>query len=371
MIMKRALLAISLLVSAAVAQGQRLPTAADQNAALRDYAGKVLPRCPAGVLTLEPVQGGAGPVNFTAYVATVRSEDKYCGTQKYVLYSSKTNQVLIGSVIPVEKDGRPTADRLTDKATELLGKKVKATVSPFPLPDGLKAVTISNSTPYGSFSYNGFVDQSEQYLMVAFRGNLLTDPAKTLREMLGATTGAKRGTGKVEILELSDFQCPTCAAAHEKIEPFIQKNLGKMNYVRIDLPLFEHHEWSFFAAMGARALQQVAPTKYWQYADYVFKNQETIGKRKFDEVFKEFAEDHDLNWAALDKIYSSKTERQALLDQVSRAFAAGIASTPTYIVNGQIMGFGPEGSFTIESIKSALGTSAAPAKAAAKKKTGK
>jgi hypothetical protein len=77
------------------------------------------------------------------------------------------------------------------------------------------------------------------------------------------------------------------------------KNLGKMNYVRIDLPLFEHHEWSVPAAMGARAIQRVAPTKYWQYVDYVFKNQEVIGKRKFDEVFKEFAEDHDLDWAAL------------------------------------------------------------------------
>ncbi|HEU4889072.1 MAG TPA: thioredoxin domain-containing protein, partial [Thermoanaerobaculia bacterium] len=210
---------------------------------------------------------------------------------------------------------------------------------------------------------SGFIDQSEQFLIVGFRGALNTDPAKTLRETLGSAGGAKRGTGKVEILELSDFQCPTCANAHEKLEPFIQKNLGKMNYVRIDLPLFEHHEWAVPAAMGARAIQRVAPAKYWQYVDYVFKNQETIGKRKFDDVFKEFAGDHDLDYAALNKIYASRTERQALLDQVSRAFAAGIASTPTFIVNGQIMGFGPDGAFTIDSIKSALGA-AAPAKKA-------
>jgi protein-disulfide isomerase len=367
--MKRALLAISLLLCAAAVQAQRLPSAVDQTAALRDYAAKVLPRCPAGVLTLEAVQGG-GPANFKAYVATVRSDDKYCGTQKYLLYSPKTQQILIGSVIPIANDGRPTQVRLSEKSTELLGKAVKATIAPFPLPDGIKAVSISRDTPYGSFSYAGFVDQSEQFLIVGFRGGLLTDPAKTLRESLGAATGAKRGTGKVEILELSDFQCPTCANAHEKIEPMIQKNLGKMNYVRIDLPLFEHHEWSVPAAMGARALQKVAPAKYWRYVDYVFKNQETIGKRKFDDVFKEFAEDNDLNWAALQKVYASKIERQALLDQISRAFAAGIASTPTFIVNGQIMGFGPEGSFTIDAIKSAVGAAATPTKAP-KKATGK
>lgn len=360
--MKRTLLVLALVLCSAAAYGQRLPSAADQTAALREYAGKVLPRCPNGVLTLEPIQGG-GPANFNAYVATVRSDDKYCGTQKYIIHSPKTQQVLIGSIIPVEKDGRSTADRLTAKSTELLGKKVKATVAPFPLPDGLKAVSLSRDTPYGSFSYAGFIDQSETFLIIGLRGALNTDPQKTLRETLGMSGGAKRGTGKVEILELSDFQCPTCANAHSKLEPLIQKNLSKMNYVRIDLPLFEHHEWSVPAAMGARAIQRVAPAKYWAYVDYVFKNQETIGKRKFDDVIREFASDNDLDWTALNKIYSSKAERQALLDQVSRAFAAGIASTPTFVVNGQIMGFGPDGAFTIDSIKNALGA-AAPAKKA-------
>lgn len=358
--MKRALLVLALTIVPVATQAQRLPAAADQTAALRVYASKVLPRCPGGVVTVEPVQGG--PTNFNAYVVQVRSDDKYCGTQKYLLHSPKTQQVVIGTVVPVEKDGRPVAERLTAKTTELLGKKVKATVAPFPLPDGIKAVSIARETPYGSFSYAGFIDQSESFLIVGFRGALNTDPAKTLRDTLGAATGAKRGTGKVEILELSDFQCPTCANAHEKLEPLIKQHLGKMNYVRIDLPLFEHHEWAVPAAMGARAIQRVAPAKYWQYVDYVFKNQETIGKRKFDDVFKEFVTDNDLDFAALQKIYASKSERQALLDQVSRAFAVGVASTPTFVVNGQIMGFGPDGAFTIDSIKTALGVTATPAK---------
>jgi protein-disulfide isomerase len=366
MIMKRAQLFVSLVLClfATAAQAQRLQTASDQINTLREYAMKVLPRCSQGVVTLEPMDG-AGPANFKAYVATVRSDDKYCGTQKYLLYSPKTQQILMGSVIPVPSDGRPAAVRLTEKTTELLGHKMKVTVAPFPLQDGIKAVSISRDTPFGTFSYSAFLDQTEQYLIVGFRGALLTDPAKTLRDSIGSATGAKRGSGKVEIIELSDFQCPTCANAHQKIEPFIQKNLGKMNYVRIDLPLFEHHEWALPAAMGARAIQRVASSKYWQYVDYIFKNQETIGKRKFDDVFKEFAEDNDLDWTALQKIYSSKTERQALLDQVSRAFASGIASTPTFIVNGQIMGFGPEGAFTIDAIKSAVGATAPV------KKTGK
>src|SRR5688572_6874577 len=106
MIMKRAQLFVSLVLCffATIAQAQRLQTASDPINTLREYAMKVLPRCPAGVVTLEPVEGG-GPVNFKAYVATVRSDDKYCGTQKYLLYSPKTQQILIGSVIPMPGDG--------------------------------------------------------------------------------------------------------------------------------------------------------------------------------------------------------------------------------------------------------------------------
>jgi protein-disulfide isomerase len=347
--MKRALLALTLFVCSAAVHAQRL----DPTGPLRDYAAKVLPRCPGGVLTLEPM--AAGPANFSAFAARVRSTDQYCGVQKYLLYSPKTQQILIGAVIPLADDSRPAPDRIVEQATKLLNAKVKATVSPFPLPDGIKAVAITRDTPFGPFAYNGFLDQSGKFLMVAFRGSLSVDPAKSLREALGAAGGVRRGTGQAEIIELSDFQCPTCARAHEKVEPIIQKNLSKISYVRIDLPLFEHHEWAIPAALGARAINRVAPGKYWQYVDYVFKNQEAIGKRKFDQVLREWTEDHDVDFAAVNKIYSSATERQALLDQVSRAFTLGIAATPTFLVNGQIMGFGPDGDFTVAAINTAIG----------------
>lgn len=362
--MKRALLALSLLVCSTAVQAQRL----DPLAPIKAYASKALPRCPGGTLTVEPV--GAGPANFNVYAATVRSSDQYCGTQKYLMYSPKTQQVVIGSVIPLPADGRPANVRITETATQLLGNPVRALVAPFPLPDGLKVVNIVRDTPFGPFSYNGFVDQSEKFLIVGMRGNLTKEPSATLKENLGAATASRRGSAnaKVEILEISDFQCPTCARAHEKIEPLIRQNLSRINYVRIDLPLFEHHQWALPAAMGARAIQRVAPAKYWEYVDTVFKNQESLNTRSFDEFIREYAEDHDINWSAIEKIYSSKSERQALLDQVSRAFAAGIASTPTFVINGQVMGFGPDGQFTIDAIKTALGSSAPAKKAVPAKK---
>ena len=362
--MKRVLFAVTLLAVSALAQAQ---ARVDSNAALKNYVAKVMPRCPGGTLALEAMNT-QGPSNFTPYVATLRSSDQYCGSQKHVLYSPKSQQVIVGTVIPLPKDNRPTNVRVNEEATRMIGKQLTSTVSPFPLPDGMKAVTITRQTPWGPFAYNGYVDASEQFLIVGFRGLLTADPAKTLRDALGIAGGARRGsaTAKAEIIELSDFQCPTCARAHDRLEPLLAKNLSKVNYIRIDLPLFEHHQWAIPAALGARALQKVAPNKYWAYVDYIFKNQEAIGKRKIDDVVREWMEDNDVDWAAVQKIYNSKAERQAILDQVSRAFAVGVVATPTFIVNGQIMGFGPDGSFTFDAISNAIGS--APAKAAPAKK---
>ena len=230
---------------------------------------------------------------------------------------------------------------------------------------------MTRSTNFGPFSYHGFIDASERFLIVGQRGNLRQSPGDSMRESLGLENGARRGTktATVEIIELSALECPTCSRAHKRLEPLFSKNLSKRNFSRLDLPLFEHHEWAVQAALGGREIQRVAPAKDWQYVDYVFNNQEEIGKQKFDVFFKNYVEDHDINWAAVEKIYHSKAEQSLIMEQVSRAFDLGIVSTPTFIVNGQILGFGPNGDFTYDTIRTAIeGKAATPTKAAAKKK---
>jgi len=327
----------------------------DMNA-LRNYAKRALAHCPDGVITVDPVSQ-AGPTNFVIYDVNLKSSDENCSTRKYLLYSPVTQQILIGTVFLLPEDARPVKQRIEDQASRLLKEPVSATVGAFPLPDGLKSVAMMRSTEYGPFSYHGFVDASERFMIVGRRGNLRTDPGQTVREALGVANAVRRGNknSKIEIIELSDFECPTCGRAHKSVEPIIEKNLAKIDYKRLDLPLFEHHEWSVFAALGAHAIEKVAPSKYWDYVNFVFGNQETIGKQSFDKTLQNFCEDHDIPWAKVNAIYRSNAERQAIMDQVSRSFDNGINSTPTYIINGQIMGFGKEGKFVIGEIKKVIG----------------
>ena len=326
-------------------------------ATLKNYTMQLLARCPDQKVTIERVDK-LGPLGFIPYTVTQTSSDSTCGRQTTLLYSPLTQQTLLGTVIDLPDDTRNVETRVAEKSMELMKQPLTATVSKFPLPDRLKAVSIYKQTPYGPFAFHGFVDASERFLIVGTRGSLLMPPSKTILDALNIQNGVRRGNPKAksQIIELSDFECPSCRRAHMKLEPIIEKNLSKVDYIRLDLPLFEHHEWALPAALGARAISRVAPKEYWKYVNWVYANQEEIGKRKsFDEVFKEYCQDRDLPWAAIEKIYHSTAERNAVLDQASRAFDNGIASTPTYIVNGQIMGFGPEGKFTEKAVKDALG----------------
>ena len=348
--MKKVLLAITLALMPLCASA-----AGVDMTVVRNYTLKALEECPNTKLDLKPVQNG-GPAGFVMYDATMTSSDKDCGRHVFVLVSPITQQVLVGTVFPLGP-GESINGRVAALASELLKSEIHVTSGGFPLPDGLHAVSMVKDTKFGPFAYHGFVDSTGSFLVVGSRGNLNVDPGTSLRDALNVSNSVQRGNKKatVEIIELSDFQCPTCGRAHKTVEPIIEKNLAKVNYHRIDLPLFEHHEWSLPAALGARAIQKVSPTQYWKYVNFVFENQEAIGKTEFDTVLKDFCSDHDVDWAKVQAIYKSPTERAALMEQISRAFDNGINSTPTYIVNGQMLGYGPEGTYTIGQIKKALG----------------
>ncbi|PYQ29700.1 MAG: hypothetical protein DMF57_16405 [Acidobacteria bacterium] len=326
-------------------------------AAFKAYAARALAKCPDGKITLEPIDR-PGPIGFVPYTLKLTSSDTTCGKQTFLLYSPSTQQVLIGAVFALPPDNRSLDARVAAGTSGLLKTPLTATVSPIFLPDRLREVAMTKQTPYGPFSYHGFVDASERFLIIGTRGTLGVDPAQTIRESIGVGSAVRRGNpkAKVEVIELSDFQCPSCGRAHKQVEPLIAKHLSKVNYGRLDLPLFEHHPWSIPAALGARAIHNVAPGKYWSYVNFIFENQETIEKAPlFDTVLQNFCEDHDIDWKSVERIYRSPEERNALLEQVSRMFDNGIVSTPTYIINGQIMGFGPDGKFTIRALKQAIG----------------
>jgi len=325
---------------------------------LLNYAKRSLMVCPDETVRLEKVEE-RGPANFNVYRTLLTSPDARCKATVYLLTSPSSGQVLMSDIFVLPEDARPLEARLTDLTGRLLNKSVRAHVLPEVYPDGIRKIEIMTDTAYGPFAYHAWLDASNQFMLSGKRGSLSTDPGKTYLAAVGVEHAAPlTRTGLVDVVELSDLQCPTCKVAHEKMTEFLKKNGKNIRYSRLDLPIFDHHDYAIEAAMGARAIQKVAPQHYWSYVDFMFKNQEEITAKNFAETFRNFLSDHDIDPKKIEPAFKSKSDREELLRQISRAYDNGIYATPTFIVNGQNIFYGSQADFVFQYISALLPKSA-------------
>lgn len=345
------------------------PAAASAPAEVTRYVERHFQNCPGSKVTLEAIPAG-GPKNFQAYRATQTSTDERCSDQNFVLVSPATKQVIVGDVMELPQDGLPAITHVRNRIKTRLKREVDVKFEPVTLGDGVRPLIVTLTYPEGKLSYRGYLDASNRFFMSGRRGKLGADPGQELISGLGAEKGARRGNpaAKIQIIEISDLQCPACRSAHEALETLIVKNLDKVSYTRLDFPLFHHHDWALRAALGARAIQRVAPSKYWSYVDFIFDNQESIRASTIDDVVKDFCEMNDVDWAKVKPIYTSAAEQQALVSQVGVMYDMKINSTPTFIVDGQRLFYGNEADYVRKVIEARIKSAPAVKKAAPKKK---
>ena len=332
--MKRILLAFAalLFVTSAVAAPIRNPE-------LETYARRSMMQCPDADLTIEPITE-SGPTGFDSYRVTLTSRtNEHCREVAFAIVSKKTNQIILASVYVLPADERPVEQKIAEVGAKLLDKTPKVLVGKMPLADGLRPVTISFATPVHPLELHAYLDASSRFLLVGTLGDKTKDPRRQLLSNLDIASAAQRGAqaGAIEILEISDFQCPSCKNAHDQMEALLSKYGDRISYRRLDLPFFEHHDWALRAALAARALQKVAPQVYWPYVDYIFKNQGTLSAGTIDTAIRNFVEDHDVAWSKVAPLYNSAEEKKKIVQQVGRMYDNNVYATPTFIVNGERM----------------------------------
>lgn len=324
---------------------------------LESFARKALTLCPGETrIVIEPVDQ-AGPANFKAYRVTMTSSvfDE-CREVAFALVSQKTSNVLLAAVFLLQDDARPAAEKIKERAEVSLKKPYEVSVAPTANADGLKTVTLTNRTSDGPIVTTGYLDASERFFMVGRLMDMKKDPRTQYLELLGAIGGAKRGStmSRVQVLEISDFQCPSCQYAHDEFEVFLKKHGEKIGYTRIDLPFFENHDWTLRASLAARALQKQRPDVYWTFVDFIFKQQGDLRAATIDKVIDGFLEDHDVDVQKIRQFTNSSQEKRALIDQVGRLYSSEIYATPTILVNGQKVFWNRESRFLFEHIEALL-----------------
>jgi protein-disulfide isomerase len=154
---------------------------------------------------------------------------------------------------------------------------------------------------------------------------LLEDPVPI--PTLGSPTIGP-ANARVVLVEFSDFQCPYCVKAVEKINAVLKAYPNDVRLIFKQYPLESHPQASISAAAALAAHQQ---GKFWQMHDILFANRTKLSRQAI------------LGWAAqigLDmKRFNADLDSDAIKKAVIRdtqdGDKVGVEGTPTVFIDGQ------------------------------------
>ncbi len=157
-------------------------------------------------------------------------------------------------------------------------------------------------------------------------------------------TAADRGriagdsSAKTWVIIASDFQCPYCKQWHdETYKPFVDQYVrtGKVKVAYINFPLGQHKN----AVITAEAAMcAAAQNKFWQYHDMLFDSQDKWAKALDPRtVLDSFAKNVGLDTAEWARCVDSKKMVPLIMADRDRAAAAGVQSTPSFLIGDQVL----------------------------------
>jgi len=134
------------------------------------------------------------------------------------------------------------------------------------------------------------------------------------------------------VVELTDFQCPSCATHSLEIQPFIDEQLvdtGRVRWVVKNLPVKEHPRAPIAAAAAECAAVQ---GEYWAMHDLLFKNLDTWAGSDDDTSFLEMAEELDMDLEDFADCLTGRAALEGVVHDLFDAQQAGLFKTPTFII---------------------------------------
>lgn len=171
------------------------------------------------------------------------------------------------------------------------------------------------------------------------------------------STRADRGriqgdsAARVWIVEVSDFQCPYCRIWHETTYPVLQREYvqtGKARLAYVNFPLPSHRNaWPAAEAAMCSGVQG----KFWPMHDKVFSTQSAWAELEDPaSFFDSLATSVGVDAARMRGCVTAHATRALIQADVDRVGAAGINSTPNFIIGDQRV----EGAQPIEAFRRAI-----------------
>jgi len=131
------------------------------------------------------------------------------------------------------------------------------------------------------------------------------------------------------IVEFSDFECPFCSSVQATLKQIMQTYGNDVRLVFKHMPL-EGHQNSLPAARAAYCAAE--QDRFWQFHDALFASRNLSSA-----VFDDIAADLGLGVPKFQACLSSEHSRTAIIKDMETARLFRIESTPSFIVNGQLI----------------------------------
>jgi protein-disulfide isomerase len=157
----------------------------------------------------------------------------------------------------------------------------------------------------------------------------ITPPAPPVFQIATDDQPSKgKAEAAVTVVEFTDYQCPSCAAAQPVLEKLITEYGDRVRFVVRDFPLNMHPE-ARKAAEAAEAAREQG--KYWDFTAILFRNQSALKAEQLKQYAQVLGLDRAKFDAALDDgRFADKVERDLIDGQ-----KFGVSGTPTFFVNGR------------------------------------
>jgi protein-disulfide isomerase len=143
----------------------------------------------------------------------------------------------------------------------------------------------------------------------------------------------------IQIEEFSDYLCSHCRSFALQQEPGIVRD-----YVATGQVYFTYIPFSFMGPESARAAEAsycaADQGKFWEYHDIIFENVSVTNQALADARLIQYAEALNLDVDTFRSCFTGNTHSNLVQQDIAYGRQAGVTGTPTFLVNGRMVGRG-------------------------------
>jgi len=148
--------------------------------------------------------------------------------------------------------------------------------------------------------------------------------------------GSQAATVTVE--EFADYQCPTCAVTHPKMQELTKLYGNRIKFVYRSFPLSQIHAHAYEASVAAEAAG--LQNKFWEMQNQLFSNQKDWSNSPdAGKLFEGYAQNIGLDITKYQNDKLGLAAKARVDADIQRGRAIGVNSTPSIYINGKSLAF--------------------------------